>query len=250
MNKNIIWGVLAVIIIGGGIFLFKGEGGEEGVPGSQVAGKYAEPADVVDFFYKEWLKAAQDATVTPNKATLATSEVLSKELRTSIADALQAGAATDPVLCQTTVPKDITLRNVYEETNKAQMLVTSKDKSVTKQAVVDLGKEDNSWFISSIECTNGETAPVVEFTFNQEGFLIKNSVPKPFNNKNWHLVFTQQGKPGNVAPLIFDTKSQCTALDGTKAVCKPDTFSETAKVHVYGQMTERGATVTRLEFVK
>ena len=89
-----------------------------------------------------------------------------------------------------------------------------------------------------------------EFSFEQEGFLIKTSVPKPFNNKNWHLVFTQDGKPGNVVPLIFDAKSQCTNLEGVKAVCKLDQFKEVDKVLVRGGMTERGATVVNLEFVK
>ena len=130
------------------------------------------------------------------------------------------------------------------------MLVTSKDKAVTKQAVVDLIKSDDSWMISGIQCTDGDVAPVKEFSFEQTGFLIKASVPKPYNNKNWHLVFTQDGKAGNVVPLIFDAKSQCTSIDGTKAVCKPEQFAETNKVVVRGGMTERGATVAQLEFVK
>ncbi len=245
-NKAIILGVLVVII--GGVFLFT-RGGDDGLAGPHAV-KYAEPADAVDAFYKDWLEATKDATATPDKATLVTSPVLTKELSTQIATALQSVTSLDPVLCQIPAAQGITIRNVYEQGAEAQILVTSKDKSVTKQAVVDLTKSDDSWVISAIECTNGETAPVKEFNFEQEGFLIKTSVPKPFNNKNWHLVFTQDGKPGNVVPLIFDSKSQCTSIDGKKAVCKPDQFIEASKVMVRGGMTERGATVVSLEFVK
>ncbi len=246
MKKIIILGGLLVVI--GGIIWFANGSSDDSTGSATV--KYTEPADAVGDFYKQWLKAAQDATVKPDRATLAMSEVLTKELRASVAAALQGGAALDPVLCQTVVPKEIVIRNVYGQADKAQVLVTSKDKSMPKQAVVDLMKTSDSWVMSGIKCTNGEVAPEREFTFEQEGFLIKNSVPKPFNNKNWHIVFTQDGKPGNVAPLLFDPKSQCTALDGTKGVCKPDSFMETSKVMVHGQMTERGVTVVRLEFVK
>src|SRR6185503_17605630 len=108
----------------------------------------------------------------------------------------ESKAALDPILCQTVVPKDITIRSVYEQKDKAQMLVTSKDKNVQKQAVVTLNKSDDSWVINEIKCTDGEVAPVREFSFEQEGFLIKTSVPKPFNNQNWHIVFTQDGRAG------------------------------------------------------
>ena len=245
MKKAIIL-LVALVVIGGIVWMVKGSSG-----GSLGSGdvKYAEPADAVDTFYGQWLKAAKDPSFVPDRATLAASSVLTKELSAKIVAALP-GASLDPVLCQSTLPQGITLRNVYEQADKAQMLVTSKDKAVTKQAVVDLIKSDDSWMISGIQCTDGDVAPVKEFSFEQTGFLIKASVPKPYNNKNWHLVFTQDGKAGNVVPLIFDAKSQCTSIDGTKAVCKPEQFAETNKVVVRGGMTERGATVAQLEFVK
>ena len=239
--------MLAVVVVGGGIWF--GKGGSSGPEASSVA-KYEEPADAADAFYKQWLTAAKDSALKPDRAMLATSPILTSELSTKVVASLQSGDALDPVLCQSVVPQDITLRNVYEETDKAQMLVTSKDKSVTKQAVVDLNKSGDTWVINNIQCTDGETGPVKEFSFEKEGFLIKTSVPKPFNNKNWHLVFTENGKLGNVVPLIFDAKSQCTNLEGTKAVCKPDQFKEADKVLVRGGMTERGATIVQLQFVK
>lgn len=244
--KKIIILVLALVVIGGVVWF--GKGSDDSLGGAQA--KYAEPADAVDTFYGGWLKAAKDPSFTPDRATLAKSPILTSELSASVAAALVAGAALDPVLCQSVVPEGISLRNVYEQADKAQMLVTSKDKAVTKQAVVDLIKSGDSWMISGIQCTDGDVAPVKEFSFEQTGFLIKASVPKPYNNKNWHLVFTQDGKAGNVVPLIFDNKSMCTNIEGVKAVCKPEQFAETNKVVVRGGMTERGATVAQLEFVK
>lgn len=246
MKKVIILGAL-LVIIGVVVWSFKGSSGDS-IGGADM--KYAEPADAVDTFYRQWLVAAKDSAAQPDRATLAESSVLTKELRATLAASLKSGEALDPVLCQTVVPQEVVFRNIYEQGSEAQMLVTSKDKKVTKQAVVSLTKSDDSWVISEIECTDGEVAPVKEFSFEQTGFLIKDSVPKPFNNKNWHLVFTQDGRAGNVVPLIFDAKSQCTSIDGVKAVCKPEQFKETNKVLVRGGMTERGATVAQLEFVK
>lgn len=246
MKKAIILGAV-VVVIGGVIWFAKGSPNDS--VGPQTV-KYSEPADAVDSFYNQWLEAAQNASTQPDKATLAKSSVLTKELSDKLVASLQSGATPDPVLCQSVVPKDIVLRNVFEKATEAQLLVTSKDKSVTKQAVVDLNKSGDSWVISGIQCNDGETAPIKEFSFEQEGFLIKTSVPKPYNNKNWHLVFTQDGKAGNVVPLILDSKSQCTSIEGVKAVCKPDQFTEASKVIVRGGMTERGATVLQLEFVK
>jgi len=246
MKKVIILGI-AIVIIGG--IMWSGKGSESDPLGLESV-KYTEPADAVDGFYGLWLKAAQDSSLQPDRTTLAQSPTLSNELSAKVLAALTSGAALDPVLCQSVVPQSITIRNVYAQRDTAQSLVTSKDKNVTKQAVVSLSKSGDSWLINEIECTDGEVAPEREFSFDKEGFLIKGSVPKPYNNKNWHLVFIQDGKAGNVVPLIFDTKSQCTSVEGVKAVCKPEQFKETSQVRVRGGMTERGATVTHLEFVK
>jgi len=245
--KKVIILVLAVVVIGG---IMRFANGPERDPLGLESVKYTEAADAVDGFYGLWLKAAQDSTALPDRATLATFPTLTTELSTKVVAALTSGATLDPVLCQSVVPQSITIRNVYAQANIAQSLVTSKDKNVTKQAVVSLSKSGDRWLISEIQCTDGEVAPEREFSFDKEGFLIKGSVPKPYNNKNWHLVFTQDGKAGNVVPLIFDTKSQCTSLEGVKAVCKPEQFKETSQVRVRGGMTERGATVMYLEFVK
>jgi len=209
-------------------------------------------ADTVIDFYENWLKAVKEPeTATPDKATLASSPILSKELRTRLEEAVKSGDnAVDPVLCQAVVPESIATRNVYEHEAEAQVLVTSRDKSVTDQALVTLKKLKDGWYIDNIECSLGEFAPDREFTFEKEGYLLKGSIPKPYDSKNWHLIFEDNGKLGNVVPLIFNAKSQCMATDGKKTVCAPDSFTETTKAMVHGQMTERGAIVDHLELLK
>ena len=246
MKKTKIIGVvvvlLAIICL---IWFFTRGSGEQQV-------SKLDAVDTVRNFYDEWLKAAQQPTTTePNLETLAKSPILSKLLRAKIASARKdSKTTTDPVLCQTTVPEAISTRNVYTNENEVQTLITSKDKKVTNQALVTLNKYNNGWYINDIQCSLGEFAPEKEFSFEKEGFLLKNSIPKPYDSKNWHLVFEENGKPGNVVPLFFNSESQCTSLDGSKSVCKPDKFTEAIKVSIHAQMTERGANVKQLEFIK
>jgi len=250
MNKKIIiWGVIVVVLVAGGVWMFtKGDSSTDG--GAQSTTKL-DAVDTVEGFYGDWLTALKSPTTAdPNLATLATSDMLSKTLSEQIVKAQALGTKPDPVMCQKVVPEGISTRTIYEKDKEAQMLVTSRDKKVAESAIVTLTKSGDEWTIEKIECSLGEVAPVKEFSFEKQGFLLKTSVPKPFDSKNWHLVFEENGELGHVVPLFFDTKSQCIKTDGTKAVCKPAEFKEATKVMVYGQMSERGATVVKLEFVK
>lgn len=244
--KKIIKIIVVLAVIAGLVWFFKG-----GSIAPQVSNKL-DAVDTVSSFYGEWLKAVKEpGTADPSKATLSKSPILSKEFRAKIESAGKDGSATvDPVLCQTTPPEAISQRSVFVRENEAQILITSKDKNVTNQAIIDLKKSNESWYINDVKCTLGEFEPEREFSFENEGFLLKGSIPKPYNPKNWHLVFEENGQAGHVAPLFFDKDSQCTSLDGSKAVCAPDKFVETSKVSVHAQMTEKGATVKKMEFVK
>lgn len=211
-----------------------------------------DAVDTAGEFYRDWLKAAQTPTdAEPSLKTLAKSPILSKLLREKIENAQKNSEnTTDPVLCQTTVPEDISMRRVYTTEDEVQILVTSKNKDVTDQASVTLRGYNGGWYIDDIQCSLGEYAPEREFSFEKTGFLIKNSIPKPYNPENWHLVFEENGEQGHVVPLFFDSESQCTNLDGNKSVCKSEQFTEATKVSIRAQMTERGASVKQLEFVK
>src|SRR3989344_6909773 len=121
MKKIIILGVLLVVVVGGIVWFIKGSMSNS--LGSQTV-KHATPADAVDDFYGQWLRATQDSSLLPDRATLLKSPILSKELQVKVVASLQSGAALDPVLCQSEVPQGITIRNVYEQADEAQMLVT------------------------------------------------------------------------------------------------------------------------------
>jgi hypothetical protein len=243
-NKFIVGVVVLVAVLGLVWFFSKNPSGQQV---SQV-----DATDTVKNFYDKWLVAVQKpASANPTKNTLSKSPILSKSLREKIATAQKDSNTTmDPVLCQTVVPEGIDTRNVYKNESEAQILITSKDKKVTNQALVKLNALNGGWYINDIECSLGEIAPEREFTFEKEGYLLKGSIPKPFNPKNWHLIFEENGKAGNVVPLIFNAESQCTSLEGAASVCKPDQFTEATKASIRGQMTERGAEVKRLIFVK
>ena len=241
MKKITIVGVLVVV---GLIWFFM-----KGPTGQQVS--TLDPIDVAGDFYNQWLKAEQEPTAEPNQATLANSPILSESLRTRLVSTERNPDTTpDPVLCQTVAPKGISIRTIIALEDEVQILILSKDKAVTEQAVFTLLKLNEGWYIDNIECSPGEFAPEREFSFEMEGNLLKGSVPAPYNSKDWHLVFTQNGQAGNVVPMFFDSESECTKLDGTKATCNPAELTEATKVFVRGQMSERGVSVKRLEFVK
>ncbi len=240
MKKILIIGAVLVLIIIA-VFARGFIGG-----GKQEVSKL-DPIDTVEGFYHQWLAAEKDPAIEPNQKTLAASPFLSKDLRDRLKE---PATTTDPVLCQTVTPQEITIRRVFEDTKKSEVLVTNKDKTVTNQAVVTLNSLNGGWYINDIKCSAGEIPPVREFSFEKEGFLLKASIPKPFDPKNWHLIFTENNEAGHVAPLFFDAASKCIAQSGSESICKPETFTEATKVFVRAQMTERGAVVKRLEFVK
>jgi hypothetical protein len=247
MNKKIIVGVVVLIALAGLIWFFTKAGG----PAKQQVSTL-DAIDTVTEFYNPWLIASKEGeTAQQNKMKLVKSPILGEALRAKLTSALQGSTQTiDPVLCQSVVPEGISTRSILTDENEAQLLITSKDKKVTEQAFVTLSKLSGGWYINDIECSLGEFAPDREFSFENVGYLLKGSIPKPYDSKFWHLVYEVNGQQGNVAPLLFDKDSQCTSLDGNKSVCKPDQFTEATKVSVHAQMSERGAHVKKLEFVE
>lgn len=245
MNKVRIIGIVVVIVaIGGLIWLFSFRDGSSGGP---LGGSQASQLDAIDTvinFYGDWLDAVKNPTsADPSRKDLVSSPLLSKALSDRLSRPEQTTTTgPDPVLCQTRIPENISTTRVYEDADSAQVLVKSRDKKATEQALVTLVKQSDGWRIATIECSAGEFAPEKEFSFEMEGYLLKGSIPAPFNKSNWHLVFEENGKLGNVVPLFFDAKTQCTDLNGAKLVCA-DQLKETTKVFIQGQMTERGVTV-------
>lgn len=208
------------------------------------------PIDIVLDFYELWLQAAKSTSTNPFQSELATRPILSKTLSAKLKES-RVGENTeiDPVLCQSTIPERITARSIFKQEDKTQILVMAKDTTVTKQAIITLKRQNGGWYIDDILCSPGEFAPEREFSFEQEGYLLK-GVPPPLEARYWHIIFEQDGKLGHAVPLMFDAESMCQSTDGNKTVCSPDQFVEAKKVRAYGQMTEVGVEIKRLEFLE
>ena len=208
------------------------------------------PIDIVLDFYGPWLDAMQSTSTDPYKLGLPTTKILSETLRTQlIASEGRAETEIDPVLCQTTVPERGRARMLFQKDDTASVLVNAKEPGITAQSVFALKRQNEGWYIDNITCYPGEFEAPREFSFEKEGYLLKN-VPPPLDAQYWHIVFEDNGEKGHTVPLLFNVESTCVAVDGSTAVCAPDQFTEASKVHVYSQMTELGADVVRLEFIQ
>ncbi|MEX1027321.1 MAG: hypothetical protein WD049_04840 [Candidatus Paceibacterota bacterium] len=235
--------VLAVALLG---WLFFGGSGI----GEKQAVSLEEPAIVVLDFYDPWLAAVQATSTDPYKSDLPADPILSKELRDRLMNhSDRSGDGVDPVLCQERTPPAISARPVFTNDEQAQILVLSTRPESQGQAVVTLNKLNGGWYINDIECSSGEVAPDREFSFEQEGFLLK-SVPPPLDSQYWHLVFEQNNEQGHTVPLFFGAESMCQTGSGTASVCEPDTFTEATQALVKGEMSETGVEVKRVEMKK
>lgn len=208
-----------------------------------------DPIDVALEFYNDWLAAARSTTTNPYDAGLPNDARLSKTVQDYLVTVNQTDDL-DFVMCQTETPTRFVTKAVYTFDREAQILVLARglpEKS-SRQAVVDLVAEDGKWVIAGITCTDGESAPEREFTFEQDGFLLK-SVPPPLNPDFWHLVFTERGTPGHTVPLFFSDESTCVSVSGDESICNPDSLPEAHAAVIKGQMTEAGVNVVRVELV-
>lgn len=245
--------IIVIVIIVAAVFLFARTREQQGTQQqstdlqSPVQASTKDPIDIASDFYSSWLNAVEATGSDPYAEGLDASTILSTTLRAKLAAA--KGTTTtnvDPVLCQTKAPTQIATRMVYALPTKEEVLITAKDQDLTGQSIVTLMKNNDGWYIDDITCAPGEFAPKKEYTFEQEGYLLK-TVPPPYDPKDWHLVFAQDGVQGHVVPLFFSTDSMCTAPDGTTAVCDPSSFVETTKVTVHGDMTDYGVDVKKME---
>lgn len=260
MRKNlIIVGVIGLLIV---VFLlvtlFKGDKSDiksdvEGVDTGVARGVVGEPLDVALDFYGVWSEARSSTTTDPYAQNLVNAPALSVAVSEKLARAESSFKETgmDPVLCQTNVPEKLRAKSVYENETAAQVLLFPKDNEAGTQSLVSLTFQNDLWVISDIVCGNSEQAPEQgEFNFEEEGFLLKQSIKPPLDNKYWHLVFTQNGVLGHTAPLFLSADSVC-VVDGKEEGCADGAvLKEAMKVMVRGNVTEAGVEVKRVEEVK
>ena len=179
-------------------------------------------------------------------------EGLSVELQSRLAqfDRSLTNTELDPVVCQTTPGENLRIRTIYELENEVQQLVLTKDSLEGRQAVVTLNRAGELWQITSIDCSFGEQAPDTgEFSFDNTGQLLKNSLPDNFDKQYWYIVYSQNDLKGLTAPLILGSESTCVDLSGVETSCSQESFFEAMPVKVQGQMSELGVEVHRVEQV-
>ncbi len=226
-------------------------GGNTGGEGDNSHGTpESDPIDIVLDFYNPWLAAELSTSTNPHESDLQNSSLLTKELAKNLSSSAEYLAAEiNPVLCQSEVPERIGGKLIFVTEKDAEVMVVPRGKKVPQMAIVSLIIEDNEWIIDGIECSQGDVLPDREFSFENEGFLLRQSVQAPLNPEDWHLVFIQDDEEGHTAPLHFDTESMCTDEGGIVAVCSKDQFTEASKVIVKGEMTEAGVQVKQVELL-
>jgi len=230
--KKIVIGVVAVVVIV--IAIMQLRGGEEKWNG--VAG---EPIDIAIEFYTNWVERVGGLDEVLKEAPVA--ESLKDMLKEN------ASAEVDPVACRAFDETQVRTRAVFEREDTAQYIMQVTKGDLTEgYAIVDLSGKNGEWQIKNITCAYGDVAPEKgEFNFSQEGGLLKN-VPAPYDANFWHLVYESEGQIG-VVPLRFTEASACITLDGDTVSCNGDFLIEAMDVHVYGNLSEEGAEVAKIE---
>ncbi len=220
----------------------------------ETKGVLGEPLDVTLDFYEKWRLAKTSTTTDPYNEGLAKAEVLGAILSKKITDNETAfrNEHKDIVICDESVSKEVKAKEIFSNESKAQIFIFSKDKDTRGiQVIATLTGETGYWKITDISCGVGEqNLNVGEYSFDYEGFLLKQSVPAPLDPQYWHLIFSQENVPGYTTPLFFSDSSICIMEDQTEKVCSEELLFETKKVRVKGDMTEAGLEVKRVEFIE
>lgn len=207
-----------------------------------------DPIDVTMELYAPWLAYLQSTSTELSQTEILEIAPITEDLRARLTKALNDSLKTiDPIMCQTVLPERIGVKIVFINDTQAQLSVVARGNKVPEQALVTLEVINNGWVISDIACSQGEVGPNLEFSFVNDGNLLKQSLQPPLDSQKWHLVYTLGGVSGHTIPLIFDSLSVCIEKDGSEQTCSDDKFSETAKVSIKGEMQEAGVLIRRME---
>ncbi len=207
--------------------------------------------ETTNTFYNAWLSGRQSTTSNPYDMGLVDDASLTDEVRTYIRASKDTYTENDPVLCLPMVPTRIGAKPVFEASTTAQIMVIPRKLTTPtpKSAIVDLELIDYVWKITKISCSNGEEAPVSEFSFEKAGFVTK-TLPAPYTAGTWHIVFTQDDGRIGATRLLFDANSRCTLADGVEGACNPDALTDGDRITIKSNLTEEGTLIKYLMVVQ
>ncbi len=194
-------------------------------------------------FAQNWHDVRVNNSSDASNNFLAASELLTDGLKARLTATYTSDF--DPILCTNPLPERIAAKVIYEQSDEAEVMIFARDGEdfMAKPAIFKMTRSENRWTIFDILCSQGETAPTEEFSFNQSGQLLRN-VPSPYQNGVLHIVFEQDGKAGYVAPLQFSDLSACQLSENAPwETCDPQKLMDTTFVTVQGQMLESGVSV-------
>ena len=222
--------------------------GSQNVDNIEVNKIVNDPIDVTMALYSPWLAGLVSTSTEINQVEIINQATLTEGLRADLLNKLNESTSDlDPILCQIDLPEKIGAKIVYTTETESQVIVVPRGKKVPEQALVTLTLSDSGWVIAKIDCSRGELAPEREFSFDNEGYLLRESLQPPLDATKWHLVYESNGVAGYAILLIFDELSVCIGSDGAERDCATEELSEATAVVLKGAMQENGVIVRRLE---
>lgn len=236
-------GIIGVAVIAGVVFF--GGSTDQSVPNEQTVQIINDPLDAASSLVSGWI-ALQGQTTPGIAAYLSQTTVPQAEQARLVA--ASAANERDVLHCQQVVPNRIGAKIVGQTDTVAEVMVLPRGGDAAFQTIVQVELKGNEWQVVSVVCAGAER-PIEtgEFAFEQSGHLLRESLPSPYDNSLWHLVFAQDGVEGNVVPLMFDEQSVCKASAET-VLCDVAELSEALPVSVGADMTESGAIVRELSW--
>lgn len=244
MGKQVVQLVGFILVVLTGLFIWQTLG-QNSAEQLQMAPN-EDPMDVTMELYRPWFAGLQSTSTEFDKMEVLNSAPLTTDLRTRLQAETVSETGIDPIMCQPELPERIGTKTIFVTDVASQVAVVPRGVKVPEQALVTLEAVNGEWVISDITCSRGELAPDLEFTFDREGNLLKQSLQPPLDNEQWHLIYTKDGVAGNAIPLLFAATSVCIQSDDGEQVCEPDQLTEAAAVQVQGAMQEAGVLVERM----
>lgn len=241
-------GIIAIVLIGIIAVLWFSNGKQLVPNDKQYAAPTEDPIDVSVSLIDGWLQNVLATTSVSLAEYLETAPALTETAKENVLARAAIQSEIDPLLCREETPTRVGGKIVYATETEAQVSVIARGVEKTpQQTLVTVAAEKGEWVITEVACSNGEVgAPIGEFSFVQQGRLVRESAPAPYDATAWHVIFPGVDGSVGIVPLLFSDASQCGGGEDL-TTCDQSTFSEGEQVVVKANMVEAGAEVVVLE---